>query len=268
MERANRRAFLTKAAGLLGAVSAGAGACMSASAEKASAVPQWPLPYTLLDPERVRKLGHQSYYEGACCYGSFNAIVCALREAAGAPFDGVVTDMMRYGAGGVAGFGLVCGAPNGAAAAIGLVSDKAAQTELVSELLSWYAATPFPSEASNEYAAKGEYLVEKMKFDGELPQTTSGSALCHVSVTTWCRAAGVAETDPKRAERCARLTGDVAAKAVELLNAKHAGTFKAAAALPSAAASCANCHAESGPARVLDFTNGKENCDLCHDLHS
>ncbi|MDX9975619.1 MAG: hypothetical protein RBU21_21730, partial [FCB group bacterium] len=87
------------------------------------------------------------------------------------------------------------------------------------------------------------------------------------SVTKWCLAAELDENDIKRAERCGRLTGDVAAKAVELLNAHYAGTFAAVTPLPSAVASCKFCHWSNGIAEPLTYTNGKEHCDSCHEPH-
>jgi hypothetical protein len=270
METSNRRAFLTlagKAACLTGVVGASAAVVGCPPPQTEYKIPEWPWPYAPLDVEMVRKLGHQGYYGGGCCYGAFWAIVEALKEAVGDPFDKTIPDMMRYGGGGVAGFGSLCGALNGAAAAIGLVSDRATQTALVQELMAWYAVTPFPSDISNQYAVNHEFLVEELKYDGALTQSVAGGNLCHMSVTNWCIEAGVAESDVQRAERCARLTGDVAAKAVELLNAQYEGTFTAVETLPSAAASCKTCHTEGGAAHVLDYTNGKENCDLCHAPH-
>ncbi len=272
MQVSDRRAFLMKAGnaagitGILGMTAAGLGGCPPVVPE-AYVIPAWPWPYAPLDVELVRKMGHQSYYVGGCCYGAFDAIVRALRDAVGDPFDKVITDMMRYGGGGCAGFGSLCGALNGSAAAIGMVSDKSLQTPLVAELLSWYAATPLPTDTANQYAVNHEYLVETMKYDGELVQSVAKGNLCHMSVTNWCEAAGVAESDVKRAERCARLTGDVAARAVEILNAQYAGTFAATTPLPSAAASCKACHKTDGVAPVLDYTNGKMDCDLCHAPH-
>ena len=46
-----------------------------ANSVKAQAQITWPLPYEILDPEHVRKLGHQFYWTGkGCSYGAFKAI--------------------------------------------------------------------------------------------------------------------------------------------------------------------------------------------------
>jgi hypothetical protein len=51
---------------------------------KAETKQTWPYPYQQLDPEYVRKLGHQGYWTGkGCAYGAFNAIVKALAEKIG-----------------------------------------------------------------------------------------------------------------------------------------------------------------------------------------
>jgi hypothetical protein len=272
METTDRRSFLKSAgnaagiAGIAGVASAGLVGCPPVDTPEYT-IPAWPWTYAPLEVEDVRKLGHKGYYAGGCCYGAFEGIVAALRDALGDPFDKVITDMMRFGGGGVAGYGSLCGALNGAAAAIGLVSDKATQTAIVGELLAWYAATPLPTAISNLYALNHEYLVDEMKYDGEIVSSIAGGNLCHMSVTNWCLAAELPESDVIRLERCARLTGDVAAKAVELLNAKFNGTFAPVTPVPSASATCGICHTDGGAAEPLTFTNGKMDCDLCHAPH-
>ena len=272
MESSSRRNFLKQTGkiagitGLVGGMSAGMAGCPPPSEGEKYVIPAWPWTYGPLDVEHVRKLGHQSYYTGGCCYGAFDGIVRALVEALGDPFDKVITDMMRYGGGGVAGFGSLCGTLNGAAAAIGLVCDKATQSKLVAELMSWYAATELPTDISNEYARDHAFYVTELKTDEWLTANAAGGNLCHMSVTNWCIASGHDEKDVQRAERCARLTGDVAAKAVELLNANYAGTFVAEQVAPSASASCFGCHAPDS-ANALTQTNGKMDCDLCHGPH-
>ncbi len=114
-------------------------------------------------------------------------------------------DMMRYGSGGIAGWGTVCGSLNGACAMMTLIAGKA-YGQLVNELMAWYGTTPFPSDKANRYAANHDYLVDEYKTDAVLPTTISNSPLCHVSVNTWCRSTGFASGSRQRAERCARLT--------------------------------------------------------------
>jgi len=91
MKNHDRREFMER----IGRVGAAAGfgalcvlpaACSDASAGPGSLI-AWPLECQPLDVEEVRKLGHQSFYAGGCCYGTFNAIVSALRDTIGSPFD-------------------------------------------------------------------------------------------------------------------------------------------------------------------------------------
>ncbi|MDI6895528.1 MAG: C-GCAxxG-C-C family (seleno)protein [Bacillota bacterium] len=224
------------------------------TAQTAAAVPQWPWTYKKLDPEVVRKRGYEGYYKGACCYGAFSAIVLTLAEEVGFPFTAIPADMFRYGEGGVVGWGTVCGALNGSCAAINLVCGKGVYNVLVNDLVGWYTQEPFPSKEHDTYS----------KFPGQV-QNVSGSPLCHVSVGEWCKASGHKVTDPERKERCAKLTGDVAAFAVELLNKQADGVF-APAYKPSAEfAGCMSCHV--GKDSALDNVQGRMNCVQCHQPH-
>lgn len=235
--------------------------------EIAQEVPASPWTYVNLDVETVRKKGHARYYEGDCAFGAFAGIVEALQEVVGFPFTQVPVKMMEFGAGGVAGWGTTCGSLIGASAAINLVTDRATASMLINELMTWYSQTPFPSQTSNEYAVKHEFLVKEYKSDKELPQSVSNSPLCHVSVTEWCQASGMASGSIERAERCGRLTGDVAAKAVELLNANLAGTFEPTLKLSQESQGCMACHSKGENFEMGQFTQGKMECTDCHEPH-
>ncbi|MDK2882862.1 MAG: hypothetical protein PWP58_1198 [Bacillota bacterium] len=101
----------------------------------------------------------------------------------------------------------LCGSLGVAAAAIGMVADEKLQKQLVSDLIRWYKDFPFP-----KYQPAGLNLTT----------TVSKSELCRDSVGKWMEATGIAYDDPKRKERCAGLTADVASRVVELLN-EHLG---------------------------------------------
>lgn len=199
-------------------------------------------------------------------YGAFSAVVTALRDEMGSPYTLIPIDMMRYGEGGVVGWGSLCGGLNGACAAITLVAGEDYK-KLVNELAGWYTQKPIPSDLSNDYAKNHEFLVKKYKSDEILPASVSGSTLCHVSVTNWCKASGYASGSSERSERCARLTGDVAARAVELLNEHAAGKFKPAYAAPANVQGCRGCHSKGKNFKQGQFTRGKENCTQCHKPH-
>jgi hypothetical protein len=231
-------------------------------------VPSSPWSYVALDVETVRKKGHTKFYEGDCCYGAFASIIEALQEKAGFPFTQIPTKMMEFGAGGVAGWGTTCGALIGASAAINLVTDKATAKKLVSELLGWYTQTPFPSQISNQYAVQHQYYEREYKSDKELPQSVSNSPLCHVSVTKWCLASKMASGSKEREERCSRLAGDVAAKAVEMLNANLMGSFTAAFKPSSETQVCTTCHTKGENYDAGQFTLGMMECTSCHEPHA
>lgn len=179
-----------------------------------------PWPYVPLDVEHVRKLGHEGHHEGSCGYGSFDAVVSALQEEIGYPYDQVPTYMLHFGRGGVAGSGDVCGAVLGSLSAINLVAGEEYRP-LATELIAYYRETPFPTDTANEYAVTNAYYVEDY-LDEQLGQTAAGDIACAVSRGTWVEETGYEMGSVEREERCARLTGDVAAKAVQILNAWYA----------------------------------------------
>jgi hypothetical protein len=178
--------------------------------------PKWPWPYAKLDPELVRKKGHLRCYAGGCCFGAFAGIIDALREEVGFPYTQIPTEMMFYGQGGVVALGSLCGALNGASAAITLITNE--YSGLVWQLANWYTKSAFPSDLSNQYAKEHAFLVDYLKTDKVLVTSVANSMLCRDSIANWCKESGLGSGSAERAERCCRLTGDVAAQAVLLLN--------------------------------------------------
>ena len=152
-------------------------------------------------------------------------MITALADTVGAPFTLVPPQMMYFGGGGGAGWGTLCGALNGAALATNLVVDRTNATAIISDLFGWYTKVQFPSDVSNDLGERRAFLVNR--YDKRLLQTVAGSPLCHASVSTWCTAAFLKSNSSERAERCARLTGDVAARTVEVLNQFFDGQFRA-----------------------------------------
>jgi len=239
-------------AGAAAAPTATTSAAPSAAAAKAQAQtpPEWPWPYQPLDPKAVAQKAYEGFYEAACMYGAFNAIISALREKVGYPYTTIPTQMARYGEGGVVGWATLCGTLNGSAAAINLVSKD--YSKIVDELMGWYTTAKLPTFEPSQ---------PKVKI-----QTTSvsGSPLCHVSVTEWCKASGAKSESPERAERCARLAASVAAHAVELLNDYAAGKFAATFSLPASISTCGACHLKGG---TIENARGKMDCVQCHTPH-
>jgi len=258
----SRRHFLTSMGALAVGAAAGSYAMAGVATASTQEAPGLPWTYKPLDPEKVGKLAHLGYYKAECCYGVFSALVDSLKEAVGFPYTTIPTHMMHYGGGGVSGWCTLCGALNGACAAINLVSDK--EKELCDELLKWYAQTPLPSQASNEMAVNHAFLVDKYKSDIMLPQTVSNSPLCHNSVTVWCKASGFASGSSERSERCARACADVAAFTTEMLNKAHAGQFTPAYAYSETTQRCRACHHKGKDFEAGQWTRGKMHCAGCH----
>ena len=207
-----------------------------------------------LEVEKTRELGYLGFKglelvdgtrHSGCAFGTFNAIIGQLAEEVGAPYTTIPVQMMDWAGAGVVGFGTLCGTLNGAAAAIGLICDGGDARAFISDLLTWYSETALPT---NLYAPTGD-----------LPRSVAGSNLCHVSLTRWCRSSGYASGSPERAERCSRLAGDVAAKAVEMLNQGALGLEK-----PSEKTVCRSCHYMGPSYEMGQFTHGEMNCLTCH----
>ncbi|MHB1420595.1 MAG: C-GCAxxG-C-C family (seleno)protein [Bacillota bacterium] len=214
-------------------------------------VPVWPWNYTKLDPEVVRKRGYEEYFTGGCMYGAAAALLINLRAELGAPYDLIPLDIYKYGAGGVASWGTLCGALNGSSAVINMVTKD--YSGIINELFGWYTEFPFPSNKHEAYC----------KFPKQVT-TVSKSPLCHASVSTWCDAAGAKVSSDEKKDRCAKLTGDTAARAVEMLNAQMAGSFVAVFKASEEFSHCMSCH--TGATSLLDNEQGKMNCISCHDL--
>jgi hypothetical protein len=207
-----------------------------------------------LDVERTRQEGYEGFKgkvipdgtrHGGCAFGTFNAIIGQLSEVVGAPYTTIPRQMMDWAGAGVVGFGTLCGTLNGAAAAIGLISSGQDARNFISDLMTWYSVTPLPTN--------------RLAPTGDLPQSVAESNLCHVSLTHWSRSSGFASGSPERAERCARVSGDVAAKAVELLNDGALGLQ-----VPSEKTVCRTCHYMGPNYEMGQFTHGEMNCLTCH----
>ncbi len=207
-----------------------------------------------LDVEVTRRLGYDGFKgitladgtrHSGCAFGAFNAIIGQLAEKVGAPYTSIPVQMMDWAGAGVVGFGTICGTLNGTAAAIGLICSASDARPFVSDLLTWYSESPLPTNI--------------LAPTGDLAQSTADSNLCHVSLTHWCRESGFASGSPERAERCARVSGDVAAKAVEMMNNGALGLQ-----VPSEKTVCRACHYMGPSFAAGQFTHGEMNCLTCH----
>jgi hypothetical protein len=257
MSDSTRRGFL-KGVGTYGAATgiglAGGFGLGNPARAKAQAQHPFGYPESGLNVERTRELGYAGFQgvtladgtrHSGCAFGTFNAIIGQLAEVVGEPYTTIPVQMMDWAGAGVVGFGTLCGTLNGAAAAIGLICSGSDARAYVSDMLTWYSEASLPT---NLYAPSGE-----------LPQSRADSNLCHVSLTHWCRTSGFASGSPERAERCSRLSGDVAAKAVEMLNTSALGLQR-----PSEKTVCRACHYMGPTYAAGQFTHGDMNCLTCH----
>jgi hypothetical protein len=285
----NRRSFLKK---LL--VATGAGLILKPNLKDlkintafgAIKVPKIPWGYIELDPDEAFKRGYLGYLVGECSGGAFWAIMSLLREKVGYPYTllplptyeemleahkkGIHLEMpMKYGNGGIVGYGTVCGALNGAASAIYWIVGSSHKyhdpaKQIIRRLFRWYEETPFPTPLSNEYAKKGLFPV-KGKTDKVLPSVKTGSVLCHVTVSKWCYETGYASGSKERSERCARITADTARQAVILLNAYLKGELeKYPFKLSKLTAQCRSCHYKGKNYTRGEFARGFIQCETCH----
>jgi len=204
--------------------------------------------YVRLDPAPIAAEAYRLMLQGGCMYGLFGSVMNAMAKLQGEPYRSFPVQMMKYGAGGVGHYGSLCGAANGGAAVIGLcVPDKELREQLIAELFAWYETTELP-----------KYLPRDAGNASSVLGSVARSVLCHVSAGKWCRKTGNAVDSPQRKERCRRLTADVAAKTIELLNATLRGPCKASE--PSAEVkSCMSCHGKE-----LRDTVSKMQCTSCH----
>ncbi|MDK2823709.1 MAG: hypothetical protein PWP71_1627 [Clostridia bacterium] len=255
-----RRSFLTSGAIAAGtiAVSGGLFGALNLnrkSKAEAAQVPKYPWPYVRLDTEKAKVLGYEGYMKKQCCYGAFDAVMDQLREKVGYPYTVVPSDIMVWGGTGGAGWATLCGALIGAATAINFtVGNKSDVNKLINELFGWYTTFPFP-----------EYMPpagKAGKVEGKLPTSVAGSVLCHASVSTWCATSKYRAEGRERSERCGRLTADVSAKTVQLLNDFHTNKFAPVFENTEAVEDCMTCHGKGG---TLENTRGKMDCIQCHD---
>ncbi len=283
-----RRDFLKKLA-----LASGAGLILKPDFSKlavntaaAAKVPRIPWGYIELDPDEAFKRGYLGYLVGECAAGAFWAIMSLLQEKVGYPYTllplPTYEEMiearkqrkhleipMKYGNGGIEGYGTICGALNGAAAAIYWIVGSGHKhhnpsREIIRRLFRWYEETPFPTSLANEYAEKGLFPV-KGKTSKALPALKVDSVLCHVAVSKWCYHTGYASGSKERSERCARITAATARQAVILLNAYLQGELdKYPFKLSKLTAQCRTCHYKGKSYQDGQFARGFMDCKNCH----
>jgi hypothetical protein len=211
----------------------------------ADAMSRVPWPYRPLDADGVGHAAFVANGQGGCMFGVVEPIVGGVARQLGAPYTSLPLALFMYGSAGVVGWGSLCGALNGAAAALALLSAR--PQPLISELYSWYEREALP-----------DFMPKGARFPNVA--SVAGSVLCHASLTRWCNASGKKVASPERAERCGALAASVARKTVQLLNAQSAGNPAAGAPEPATAA-CLSCHGTRG---TECDASGRMRCASCH----
>jgi len=212
-------------------------------------VPEWPWAYPRFDVEAVKVRAYDAYFVSGCAYGAFEGILGELRENVGFPFNTVPSKMMVFGKGGGLGWGTLCGALNGALAAVNLLTSE--YGAVGGEIIGEYTETAYPTWKPDE----------TVKTDADLPTSVAGSPLCHVSVTKWCEESGFASGSIERKERCGRLTGEVAGRSAEMLNTLLDGAFVPVFQIPESTTTCNNCHYDTGSVANVHAIS---DCVQCH----
>lgn len=263
-----------------------------------------PAGFALAEDGSIQEAAYHGYYAaapgGGCGHGAYSALLSDLTRA-GNPFDQLPLYLGQFGAGGVAGYGSICGAVLGSVLVINsVVADSAARGAMMTTLMRWYETHEFPAYAPTtiDPVEAGATKLLNWGAEAEKPAVTKvapGAHLCHASVSGWCAAqspmVGAGGADKKA--RCARVTADVTGKVIELVNAYlssgalGARTFTAQAAstavtqcttchgsgvtkhngtdAPSVLSgmSCPTCHGNKVPLEGLTHT-GAASCDACH----
>ncbi len=213
----SRRDFLKKSSLLIGGTAVLGGAtlltgCSSASATSTpnNELVEHPYGYDVIDADLAESVAYEGYFEAGCCYGVAKAMLEQLQGTIGFPFTAINPAIYKTGKEGYH-IGTICGALAGAVNVISMCCDTDSAVEINKQLFTWYTSTELPL-----YRPEGLSDV----------QTVSPTINCSDSVSLFKKVANVEQADPIRRERCGAISGDVARKAVQLLNV-HFG-FEAA----------------------------------------
>jgi hypothetical protein len=259
-----RRKFLVASTAgigcLLGAgkLAGGIGGSSKSVYQSAPALP-WSIGSYRFNVNEVKKRAYENFYKYECMGGVICTLLQVLSENIGYPFNTLPLDMFRYGGGGIAGWGTVCGSVNGGSQFLNLVGSPSNYQKLINDLLDWYSNQSFPSKDHDSYA----------KFQNQA-QSMAKSPLCHISVTTWVNTArevddpNIRSLSPERADRCAKVTGDVAGHVAQVLNDYYDGKYLTTfAPEKSEYNSCLSCHTDTENAYNANV-KAQMNCTTCH----
>jgi len=264
----SRRKFLASAGAVAGAAAVvGVGlAGQPSSAEALAETPiPWPWPTVEADqpvPEALARRGFETYFTSGCCEGTWWPFVEALAVAHPETWGTLPKNIMRFGSGGVVGWGTVCGTVNAAAAIIGMVvADGGHRTNLTNAIFQYYANTALPTNAAWKSHLGTLGLASTWNPPtiplNNAPSSTAHSPLCHSSLVQWTMTTGATNGGPLQKDRCGKAVFDIARKTAELLNAYFLTASAPVVPLDPSVAACGACH--------LTYTGAKMACGSCHD---
>jgi hypothetical protein len=203
----------------------------------------YPWPYKKIDPEKAAQIAYDNWYRNFCSYGAAAGIIMPLQKSVGGPWNGFPIMAVKFGEGGVEGWGTTCGTLIGGSVAISLAAGHDGKA-MINDLMQWYSETQQPV-----FTPKKPRTRFKKK-------TVSNSPLCHVSVGTWMKAEGKSLKSAERKDRCARLTGSVAQQIAIMLNDWSDGKYKPAYTNKQSAIgittqnNCTDCHGTDIPTPI------------------
>ncbi|MDR3686956.1 MAG: twin-arginine translocation signal domain-containing protein [Coriobacteriia bacterium] len=297
----SRRQFLGGAAGAAAVVGA-ATLPFAMNVSTAAATPPQVFPLAIdtggwvpLDAKACARQAYEIYKgkwagHSACCEATYWPIVGVLAARYPTTWGNIPMGMFNYGGGGVNSYGSICGCPNGASA---LLSQISATTGMKMNFMSWYEKTALPSNAASLDYLTGTWSAPAGATGGwadyltagatqipiptnNLPSSTSGNVLCHVSLTKWRVAADQFQhayslTKDLQSQRCGALCYDAVYYLATLINTwKAGGTIDGSTSVDASTAGCkaTACHGSSPTDPLCDSVTaqGSMKCSTCHSM--
>ena len=188
----------------------------------------WGYPSTGLDVGVCAERAYHSFRVGHCAYAVIDGVIGTLQDVLGSPYTNVDQSAFIFMWGGIMGWGTVCGTAAGGGICTNIIAGKDGThdrgMEMSDDIMGYYSQTALPLYVpiTNDYTGTDP----RFQPGGTIPQVVPDSPLCHVSVGKWMTAAGITGFwSAERTERCARVSGTIAGKTAELLNAWNSGTY-------------------------------------------
>ena len=260
--------------------------------------------WTPLDPKALARQAYEIYKgkwagHSACCEATYWPIVGVLAAKYPTTWGLVPMGMFNYGGGGVNSYGSICGCPNGASALLAQMSQATAGVTAANfsnmkfNFMSWYEKTALPSNAASLDYLTGTWpapagaaggWADNLTASGNqipipvpnLPSSTAGAVLCHVSLTKWRAAAdkfqhAYSNTVALNSARCGALCYDSVFYLATLINTCMAkGTIGGSTSVDASTAGCkaTACHGSSPTDPLCDSVTaqGSMKCSTCHSM--